>query len=165
MRRRAVLGFSVDREASQAFAFISRDAAEPPRVARAAFAYVLGKALVYSIVGGAAILLNLQLAQVSVPVVVFTRKALEPAPILLGLLMLGVVKLAAPFSARVSERLRQNLVERRDARGAFWLGVAFSFAACPTLFILFFSVMIPLALSSFGGVIFPASFAVGTTAR
>ncbi len=146
-----------------AFAFISRDVTESERVTRSALAYVLGKVLVYSIVGGAVILLGLKLAQVSIPIVVFTRKALGPVLILLGLLMLGVIKLSVPFFTRAAERLRQNLVERRDARGSFFLGVAFSFAACPTLFVLFFGTMIPLALSSFGGVTFPAIFAIGTT--
>jgi cytochrome c biogenesis protein CcdA len=145
-----------------ACAFISRDAAESNRVARSAVAYALGKILVYSIVGGAAILLGLQLAQVSIPVVVFTRKALGPVLILLGLLMLGVIKFSLPIFARVADRLRRNLVERRDARGSFLLGIAFSFAACPTLFVLFFGTLIPLALSSFGGVMFPAIFAIGT---
>ena len=102
------------------------------------------------------ILLGLKLLQVSIPIVVFTRKAL-------GLLMLNVVKLSLPVFARVTERLRQTLIERRDARGSFWLGVAFSFAACPTLFVLFFSTMTPLALSSFGGIAFPAIFAIGTS--
>lgn len=146
-----------------AFAFISRDVTESERVTRSALAYVLGKVLVYSLVGGAAILLGLQLTQVSIPVVVFTRKALGPALIVLGLLMLGVIKLSAPIFARVADRLRKNLVERRDARGSFLLGVAFAFAACPTLFVLFFGTMIPLAVGSFGGVTFPALFAIGTS--
>lgn len=146
-----------------AFAFISRDVAELNRVTRSALAYTLGKILIYSIVGGATILLGVRLQQVSTPVVVFTRKALGPVLILLGLLMLGAIKFSLPVCARVAERLRQNLVERRDARGSFLLGVAFAFAACPTLFVLFFGTLIPLAVTSFGGITFPAIFAIGTT--
>lgn len=146
-----------------AFAFISRDVGDGARVARSAFAYTLGKVVVYSAVGGAAILLGLQLAQVSIPVVVFTRKALGPVLIVLGLLMLGVIKLSVPFFTRVAENLRRGLGERRDPRSSFLLGVAFSFAACPTLFVLFFGTLIPLALASFAGLTFPAIFAIGTT--
>lgn len=147
-----------------AFAFISRDAGEARRVTRSALAYLGGKVLVYSLVGGAAIVLGLQLAQVSVPVVVFTRKALGPVLIVLGLLMLGVVKLSIPWFARVSETLRKNFGERRDSRGSFLLGVAFSFAACPTLFVLFFGTLIPLAVAaSVEGLTLPAVFAIGTT--
>ncbi len=145
-----------------AFAFISRDVAESDRMTRSALAYVLGKVLIYSLVGGVTILLGVRLQSVSIPIVVFTRKALGPILILLGLLMLGVVKLSMPIFARVAERLRTSLVERRDPRGAFLLGVAFSFAACPTLFVLFFGTMIPLAVASLGGITFPAIFALGT---
>lgn len=149
-----------------AFAFISRDVGETERVTRSALAYLLGKAVVYSLVGGAAILLGLQLAQVSIPVVVFTRKALGPILILLGLLMLGIIKVSLPFFARLAEKLRRGLgTEReRDPRASFLLGVAFSFAACPTLFVLFFGTLIPLAVAtSIAGLAFPAIFAVGTT--
>ena len=146
-----------------AFAFISRDVSDEKRITRSALAYVLGKILIYSIVGGVTIVLGIRLHQVSIPVVVFTRKALGPVLILLGLLMLGIVKISLPIFARVADRLRQNLVERRDARGSFLLGVAFSFAACPTLFVLFFGTMIPLAVASWGGIAFPAIFAVGTS--
>jgi cytochrome c-type biogenesis protein len=147
-----------------AFAFISRDIGETKRVTRSALAYLLGKIVVYSLVGGAAILLGLQLAQASIPVVVFTRKALGPVLVLLGLLMLGIVKLSLPFFARISENLKSQLGERRDARSSFLLGVAFSFAACPTLFVLFFGSLIPLAIAaSIGGLTFPAIFAIGTT--
>lgn len=149
-----------------AFAFISRDVGEAQRVTRSALAYLLGKAVVYSLVGGAAILLGLQLAQVSIPVVVFTRKALGPVLILLGLLMLGIVKLSLPFFARLADKLRRGLGAEgpRDPRASFLLGVAFSFAACPTLFVLFFGTLIPLAVAtSVGGLTFPAIFAVGTT--
>lgn len=147
-----------------AFAFISRDVTDAKRVTQSALAYTLGKILVYSIVGGATILLGAQLKQVSIPVVVFTRKALGPILILLGLLMLGALKVSLPIFTRVSDRLRANLVEQRDTRGSFWLGVAFSFAACPTLFVLFFGTLIPLAVTSYGGITFPAFFALGTTA-
>lgn len=145
-----------------AFAFISRDVAEANRVMRSVLAYTLGKILIYSIIGGITVLLGVELRQVSIPVVVFTRKALGPVLILLGLLMLGVIKVSLPIFARVAERLRTNLVKRRDARGSFLLGVAFSFAACPTLFVLFFGTMIPLAVASLGGITFPAIFAIGT---
>ncbi len=147
-----------------AFAFISREAGETKRVTHSALAYVLGKALIYSLVGGAAILLGLSLTQVAVPVVVFTRKALGPVLVLLGLLMLGVIRLSVPLFARLTEKLRRGLGDQHDPRSSFLLGVAFSFAACPTLFVLFFGTLIPLAVAtSVEGLTFPAIFALGTS--
>src|SRR3990172_12098061 len=110
-----------------AFAFISRDVGETKRVTRSALAYLLGKIVVYSLVGGAVILLGLQLAQVSIPVVVFTRKALGPVLIVLGLLMLGVIKVSIPFFARLAERLRRGLGGRRDPPRSLLLPFTFFF--------------------------------------
>jgi hypothetical protein len=43
------------------------------------------------------------------------------------------------------------------------LGTAFSFAFCPTLFLLFFGLTIPMALASPVGAAYPGLFAVGTS--
>lgn len=42
------------------------------------------------------------------------------------------------------------------------VGVAFAFAFCPTLALLFFSLLLPLTLARRGGFLLPALFAVGT---
>lgn len=147
-----------------AFAFISRGVGEPRRVTFSALSYLLGKALVYTLVGGVVIVLGLKLTQAAIPVVVFTRKALGPVLILLGLLMLGVIRVSLPLFVDLAQRLKRGIGDQRDSRGSFLLGVAFSFAACPTLFVLFFGTLIPLALASSGeGLTFPAIFALGTT--
>jgi hypothetical protein len=59
-------------------------------------------------------------------------------------------------------RLRDRLAGHGH-RGAYLLGVVFSFAFCPTLFWLFFGLTVPLALRSTGGLIFPGLFAVGAS--
>ncbi len=146
-----------------ALAYLSRGAGARGGVLalRAASAYLLGKALVYTLVGVAVILAGQQLAQASVPVVVAARKLLGPLMLVLGLHFLGLLSLR--FS------LGQGLAGWLEARsgggvvGAFLLGTAFSFAFCPTLFLLFFGLTIPLALASPVGVIYPGVFAFGTT--
>ena len=49
-----------------------------------------------------------------------------------------------------------------SVRASFLLGLAFSCAFCPTLFLLFFGVTLTLAARSPGGFVFPAVFALGT---
>ncbi|MBI4608586.1 MAG: sulfite exporter TauE/SafE family protein, partial [Candidatus Rokubacteria bacterium] len=44
----------------------------------------------------------------------------------------------------------------------FLMGVVFSFAFCPTLFLLFFGLTIPVGLRSNAGLLVPGLFAVGT---
>ena len=143
-----------------ALAYVARRAGNRRAVAGSTLAYLAGKALVYTAIGVVVILAGQQLAQGSIPVIVAARKVLGPLIVLLGLYLLGALPL------RLS--LGQGLADRIEARagagapGAFLLGTAFSFAFCPTLFLLFFGLTIPLALSSPVGVVYPGVFAVGT---
>jgi len=129
---------------------------------REVLAYVFGKVLVYTMVGGAVVLLGLQLQAAAIPVVVAARKALGPLMILIGLGLLGAFRLRGSVGSRVSAWLQARL-PRSGAWGGFLLGISFSFTFCPTLFWLFFGLMVPLALRSAAGWTFPGLFAVGTT--
>lgn len=145
-----------------ALAFVARRLDSGDRVWRAALAYTAGKVLVYAVVGAGIVLLGWQLSSSAVPVVVVVRKLLGPMLLLFGLFMLGVVRLNFTLGQRLSWWLEQR-AGRGGWLGAFLLGVAFAFAFCPTLFLLFFGLLIPLSLSAKGGVLFPALFAFGTT--
>jgi cytochrome c biogenesis protein CcdA len=125
-------------------------------------AYVGAKVTVYTIVGALVILAGLRLDSMSIPVVVIARKALGPLMILIGLGLLRLVRLRAGFGHRLALQLQARLAGR-GLRGAYLLGVAFSFAFCPTLFWLFFGLTVPLALRSAGGWTFPGLFAVGAS--
>jgi len=128
-----------------------------------ALAYFFGKLAVYMVVGGAVILLGLQIQLGAVPVIGLIRKSIGPLMILLGLGLLGLLRLNAPHGLDFSSWLQSRFVQRGET-GSFVLGVVFSFAVCPTLFWLFFGLMIPLALISDWGWSFPALFALGATA-
>jgi len=127
-----------------------------------AVAYVAGKVTVYTLVGGLVILMGLQLQSVSVPVVVVARKALGPLMVLVGLGLLGALRLRAGFGQPWALWFRDRLAGHGH-RGAYLLGVVFSFAFCPTLFWLFFGLTVPLALRSTGGLMFPGLFALGAS--
>jgi cytochrome c-type biogenesis protein len=128
---------------------------------RGALAYILGKVVVYSVVGAAAVVLGLQLQAAAIPVVLVARKALGLLMIAIGLGFLGVLRLRGSVGRGLSAWLRARLT-RHGAWGAFLLGVTFSFTFCPTLFWLFFGLTIPLAVRSAGGWAFPGLFALGT---
>ncbi len=126
-----------------------------------ALAYSLGKVLVYMLTGGAVIILGLRLEQAAIPVAVVARKAIGPLMIFIGLGLVGIIRLRGTAGSGVASWLRSRL-PRTGMPGAFSLGVVFSFTFCPTLFWLFFGLMLPLALISNGGWTFPGVFAVGT---
>jgi cytochrome c biogenesis protein CcdA len=126
-----------------------------------ALAYVAGKVSVYTLVGGAVILAGRELEAASIPVVLVARKALGPLMIVIGLGLLGLWRLRLGLGPTLALRLRERF-QAPAAGGAFLLGVAFSFAVCPTLFWLFFGLTVPLALRSAGGWAFPGLFALGS---
>jgi cytochrome c-type biogenesis protein len=128
---------------------------------REALAYVLGKVLVYTVLGAAAVAVGLQLQAAAIPVAVVARKVLGPLMIVIGLGFLGVLRLRGSVGGGVSAWLQARLPQGGVFR-AFLLGVTFSFTFCPTLFWLFFGLTIPLALRSSAGWTFPGLFAVGT---
>lgn len=143
-----------------AIAYVSRRLGEG-RPWTEAVTYTLGKVLMYSAVGGAVIGLGLQLESSTIPVVVVARRLLGPLMIVIGLVLVGVLSFRVSLGQRLAQAI-QGRVAARGAWGAFLMGVAFSFAFCPTLFLLFFGLTIPLGLRSHAGLLVPGLFAVGT---
>jgi len=148
-----------------ALAFLSRGVDDSRRLWGQTLAYIAGKVTVYLLVGGLIVVLSLQVGQVSqtvIPVVVVARRALGPLLIIVGLFMVGLLKLRLSLGGRFSAWLEEKAGRQQGLVPAYLLGMAFSFAFCPTLFTLFFGLTIPLAIASPGGVLFPGFFAVGT---
>jgi len=146
---------------ASALAYVSRQTDSRRAMAGSALAYLLGKILVYTLVGSAVILTGQQLASNLIPVIVIARKVLGPVMIFLGLYLLGVIPLHFSFGHSLMSQIEARA--GNGSQGAFLLGIAFSFAFCPTLFLLFFGWTIPLALTSPIGIIYPALFGVGAT--
>ncbi len=108
-----------------------------------------------------AVAIGASLSQMSIPVFVAARKALGPPMVVAGLALTGVLRLRWVPGYEVASRLRRAARRRTDG-APFLLGVTFGFSFCPTLFALFFGLLIPLALSRPDGLVYPALFAFGT---
>lgn len=142
-----------------AIAYASGRAAAGPRgVLRTAVAYLAGKIAVYAGLGGAAIGLGYGLPA---PALGMVRRLVGPAMILLGLSMLGLVRLHFSPGTALAGRVLRRLPDR-GAAGAFLLGAGYSLAFCPTMALLFFGLLVPLGIRSQGGLALPAFFAAGT---
>lgn len=144
-----------------ALAVLGRTNSGRPR-GRALLAYLLGKASVYSALGIVAVAVGAGLSEISIPVFVATRKVLGPLMVVVGLAMVGALRLRWAPGASVAARL-QEAARQRVSGAPFLLGMAFGLSFCPTLFALFFGVLIPLALSRPDGLVYPALFALGTS--
>jgi len=86
---------------------------------------------------------------------------LGPLLIVVGILMLGIIKIPALKGGGRLARIGEKVARRRWL-GPFLLGVVFALAFCPYTALLFFAVLIPLSIKSTAGITFPAVFAIGT---
>lgn len=125
---------------------------------RSALGFLLGKVLMYSLLGAAAILLGLKLPTGAMALL---RKLFGPLMLLFGLHLLGWVTLRLEALDRLGERLLSRVPGAGD-RGAVALGAAYSLAFCPTMALLFFGLLVPLGIQAPAGLALPALFAVGT---
>jgi cytochrome c biogenesis protein CcdA len=75
--------------------------------------------------------------------------------------MLGIIKIPLIHGGGRLSSLAER-VANKGRLGAFLMGIIFALAFCPYTAILFFAVLIPLAMQSTGGIIFPTVFALGT---
>lgn len=140
-------------------AYVARAAGSGrPAVWRSALGFLVGKALMYTLLGAGAILLGLRLPTGAMAVL---RKLFGPLMLLFGLHLLGLVTLRLQALDRLGERLLRRVPGAGD-RGAVALGAAYALAFCPTMALLFFGLLVPLGIQAPAGLALPAIFAVGT---
>lgn len=89
------------------------------------------------------------------------EKYLAPILIVLGLLMLGVIKLDFLGKINFTEKLTERFKDR-GLTGAFILGILFALAFCPYSGALYFGALLPMTVASPDGLFLPLIFALGT---
>ena len=144
-----------------ALAYISRNITDRKYVAVAGALYTLGRMVSYFTIGAVIILAGVNIPGLANSLQSSGEIFLGPLLIVVGILMLGIIKIPALRGggrlARIGER-----VARRRWLGPFLLGVIFALAFCPYTALLFFAVLMPLSIESTAGITFPAVFAIGT---
>lgn len=124
--------------------------------------YVFGKAVVYSLLGFLVWMFGRGISNESIPLFIYARKFIGPLLILIGLFLLGWIKLPGNAGLRWSDWLQRFSSKIDGKSGSFLMGVAFSLGFCPTMFWLFFGMLMPLVLGSSAGLFLPPVFAIGT---
>jgi cytochrome c biogenesis protein CcdA len=117
--------------------------------------------LSYSILGILIIVAGLEIPGAASFLQDFGERILGPLLIVVGLIMLNINKLSFGLGGGKLSSIGGKVADCGMV-GGFLLGVLFALAFCPYSAILFFGVLIPLALKSAGGVTLPAVFAIGT---
>jgi len=144
-----------------ALAYVSRKLTDRKYSVITAALYTLGRMLTYSILGALIIYLGLEIPAVSIFLQSIGEKVLGPFLIIIGVLLLFIDRISFGNSGNSIASLGGKVADW-GMIGGFPLGALFALAFCPYSAVLFFAVLIPLALKSAGGITLPAFFAVGT---
>jgi cytochrome c-type biogenesis protein len=119
--------------------------------------FILGKIVVYSLIGILLWLLGQGISQFFVELSPMFRKLMGPLLIVIGLYLMGLLKINWKLPKFKMGKLRDTKLS------AFFMGVFISLGFCPTMFFLFFLTLIPVVLSTSYGFILPSVFAIGTS--
>jgi len=122
-------------------------------------AFILGKIVVFSLLGLLVWLFGQTFEKSMLVYFPFSRNMIGPLIIFVGLVLLGVFKLNLlnTLVSKIPLRLKKGKL------GSFLMGVSFSIAFCPTMFVLFFITLMPLVLTSPYGMVLPAVFGLATS--
>ncbi len=142
-----------------AIGYISKDIVSQRKVFVNGLVYTLGRAISYTAIGllfffGAS---QFELAGFFQK---WGEKLLGPLLIIIGLFMLGILKLKIPGIASLTEKMENK------SNSGFWgvllLGIVFALAFCPYSGVLYFGMLMPMTISSVSGLYLPLFFAIAT---
>jgi len=144
-----------------AIAYVSRRVKERRYAVTTGVLYTLGRMFSYSIMGVIIIVAGLEVPGLASFLQDFGEQVLGPLLIVIGVIMLSIDRMPfSPGGGRLSAI--GGKIADWGMIGGFLLGALFALAFCPYSAVLFFGVLIPLALKSTGGVALPAVYAIGT---
>jgi len=142
-----------------AIGFISRNIENRRRVFINGLVYTLGRAISYT---GLALIIFFGASKMHVSMIFqgWGERLLGPVLILVGLLMLDIIKIKFPGLSGLSDKIGEN------SKGSYWstllLGMVFALAFCPYSGVLYFVMLIPMTVTSAGGLYLPVLFAIAT---
>jgi len=144
-----------------AIAYVSRRVTDRRYAIITGTLYTLGRMLSYSILGMLFVIAGLEIPGVASFLQDFGEQALGPLLIVVGMIMLTIDRFSFSLGGGKLSSIGGKIADW-GMIGGFLLGALFALAFCPYSAVLFFGVLIPLALKSTGGVTLPAVFAIGT---
>jgi len=143
-----------------AIAYISKDIKTPKHTILSGLFYTLGRGISYTLLA-TLIYFGFSSFQISRIFQGWGDKILGIVLILIGLVMFGVIKINIKTNNQIIEKAKLWLADK-GYFGSLLLGMLFALAFCPYSGVLFFGVVIPLVISSVGGLLLPVFFALGT---
>jgi len=125
------------------------------------FLYTLGRMLTYVLIASLIVWFGMNTQTIALFLQKYGEKLLGPLLLIIGIIMLDVIKLNFLKSNDTIAKLKEKLA-KKGFLGSFLLGVIFALAFCPFSAVLFFGMLIPIALKAGDGIIIPSVFAFAT---
>jgi cytochrome c-type biogenesis protein len=143
-----------------ATAYIAKGFTQKRHVLWSGILYTTGRALSYTIIG-----LVVYFGASKFHVARFFQgngeKVLAPILIIIGLIMLGVIKLNFLGKINITDKISERF-KNHGLTGALLLGILFALAFCPYSGALYFGMLLPMTVASPDGLYLPIIFALGT---
>ena len=144
-----------------AIAFISKKIGDSRHTLLVGTLYALGRMAAYIGLTALIVYAGLNIQAISFFLQEYGEKLIGPFLVIMGILMLEVVDIPLPGGHGWLQKLETNLA-KRGYIGGFLLGVIFALALCPFSAVLFFGMLIPIALKTGDAIFVPAVFAIAT---
>jgi cytochrome c-type biogenesis protein len=144
-----------------AIAYIGRKVSDKKYAISTSVLYTLGRMFSYTVIGILIIVIGMEIPAIALFLQGVGEKVLGPLLIIVGVLLLFIDRISFGKGGNAITNLG-NKVADWGMLGGFLLGVIFALAFCPYSAVLYFGVLIPLALKSAGGIALPAVYAIGT---
>ena len=145
-----------------AIAYISRRLDRGKKTFLVGLAYALGRTLTYVTLASLIVWFGLNIQVVSLTLQRYGEKLLGPLLIVIGVVMLDLFKISLFGESRRLNEFKEKLSEK-GLFGSFLLGIVFALAFCPFSAVLFFGMLIPLAIKAGDGLVIPAVFSIATS--
>ena len=142
-----------------AIGYIGKDLEIKNRVFYNGLIYTLGRTVAYSVLA-IVLFVGADHFKISSFFQLNGEKILGPLLIVVGIFMLGILKINFPGFSGLSNKLHEK------NRWNFWnvllLGIVFALAFCPYSGVLYFGMLIPMSIGSVKGLFLPVVYAVAT---
>lgn len=142
-----------------AIAFVGKDISNKKRVFFNGLVYILGRAISYTALG-IILYFGASKFQVSSLFQGWGEKILGPLLIIVGLIMLGILKIPIPGLQALTGKMQEN--SSKNFWSVLLMGMIFALAFCPYSGVLYFGMLIPITIASAKGLFLPVIFAIGT---
>jgi cytochrome c biogenesis protein CcdA len=144
-----------------AIAYISKKIDNSRHTILVGFLYTLGRMLTYVSIASLIVWFGLNTQSIALTLQKYGESLLGPLLLIIGVLMLGIIKFNFLNESKKMSELKEWLATK-GYMGSFLLGVVFALAFCPFSAVLFFGMLIPLALKAGSAILIPSVFAFAT---